>query len=366
MPRWSAPDLPLGATVNDFVSNHDAGQRFLERATNAFGDAMKAGMSLPRPATASGPPAGGATITLTVERTGARAAFQLAFRRFDQRVQPLHKAFTARWEVVTRDQTAGLTRLQKEEAERLARCGGDAECQTRVSYDYCLKYRAFGDRAYAELLPIWARYWPPTRQAIEDYYNSTSGPLAAIADRAERDQLDNFRKAALWRHYSYAATFLQAWRGFGAQCVLRVCNQPAPPVPHDVRPPDASGGPPCPLGVGLSLGLGPFSLSLDCEKAKLGASAGLEVAYERNFVDHSNTYYVGAGVRGSAGFAEAGMGAGVYFTERGGSITDFGGYADAGLGAGPAGVELGARISAVSGAADFSAGLELGPINVGL
>jgi tetratricopeptide (TPR) repeat protein len=354
VPRWTAPELPVGASARVFaVDNFAAGREFFELSGRKYAEVMQRAARVSR-ASRRVPPGGDAAVELPIEPTAARAEFQKAWRTFEARSRALSFPFKERFQSVMQEHRDRLDRMHKVEGERHVACKGVEHCDRVVDFEFCEKYRDLGGAYYADVLPLWGHYWPPLRQALEDYYNGTGAPLASMRDGAERRSLDDFRRAAVWRHYSYASTFLESWRGDTATYMETECNPPGPAPTFQLVPPEASGESPCPLGpVGVSFGAGFVSMSVNCDSAKLTASAGISVAYERNFAQHSNTYYVGAGVEAADSFGRAGAGAGVYFTEQGGSVVDFGGYADAGVTLGPLGMEAGGRISAVSGAADF-------------
>jgi hypothetical protein len=99
-------------------------------------------------------------------------------------------------------------------------------------------------------------------------------------------------------------------------------------------------------------------MQLKCESVKFMAMKGVAVGYERNFVQHSNTYYAGAGDQWEFGpRTGASAGAGVYVTEMGGAIVDAGVWAEGSLDAGPARLEAEGRISVVTNSAELALGV---------
>ena len=142
------------------------------------------------------------------------------------------------------------------------------------------------------------------REAIPDYYAFTNPVIERMYSPSFNEFYNIYRELMVLQH-------LRVLSGYGANIADLAsgynrlkCVEPEPPQPPDeIKKPTLpqKEKKECPLGDGLSGGIGALSFELSCDHVKLSGGEGILWSVKRDFNKHETTIWGGVGVKGDYG-----------------------------------------------------------------
>ncbi|HBE41777.1 MAG TPA: hypothetical protein DDW27_11345 [Bacteroidales bacterium] len=216
-------------------------------------------------------------------------------------------------------------RYGKEYVSCTESCAGDGYCIEECRRKYC------------------SRECPAAIQLNKDvqgYYEDYLNEFRRTADNQKKILDDLYEFSGQWfsrmespywsRIYAYEIqrvalsiignAFVAHQQGFpftagnecGTDCSVYANPAPFPPEKVEEKKPEGNN---CPPDKKLDIGLAICSISLDCESAEFGCSAGAAFSIKKNFTNKSTTTFVGVGAEAGVGFARAEAKAGFTMTK---------------------------------------------------
>lgn len=232
-------------------------------------------------------------------------------------------------------------------------CGGDGYCLDECLRVFCTKECPSAIQYNKDLQGIYSEYdaqFLTTRDnqkdILDDLYEF-SGPWFARIESPYWSKIYAYeiQRVALsiigntYTGYIQGFPFV-AHNECGTDCSKFANPATRPPEEVDSKKPK---GNECPPNRKMEFAIAVCSLGLDCESIEFGCAAGVAVSLKRNFEKKTTTGFLGAGFKGGAGFARAGIQAGMQVTVSDDNQIKDGGFkfdASASGGAGP--VQVGA------------------------
>ncbi len=142
------------------------------------------------------------------------------------------------------------------------------------------------------------------REAIPDYYAYTNPVIERMYSPSFNEFYNIYRELMVLQHLKvlsgYAANIADLASGYSQ---LK-CVEPEPPKPpEEIKKPTLTkkDKKDCPLGDGISGGIGALSFELSCDHVKLSGGEGILWSVKRDFNKHETTIWGGVGVKGDYG-----------------------------------------------------------------
>lgn len=142
------------------------------------------------------------------------------------------------------------------------------------------------------------------REAIPDYYAFTNPVIERMYSPSFNEFYNTYRELLVLQHLKiqagYGANIADLASGYSKLKCVEPKQQQTPAL---VRKPDLGkkDKKDCPLGDGVSGGIGALSFELSCDHVKLSGGEGILWSVKRDFNKHETTIWGGVGVKGDYG-----------------------------------------------------------------
>jgi hypothetical protein len=274
-------------------------------------------------------------------------------------------------------QREDIANQRANDQEKCAPLNGEAlsECMRRADDRECDAKDEMINSSYAQVYQAWKTYYEQLHRAIWEYHHFCAPWLQDIHDRDLNKELNLERQVQILSMEARARGTLMTHLVPGHR-VWYCEKKPGIPPKQGVLKMWPNDDPTDCRGPQLRLGLGPVSLTGDCDKLKFEGGEGLVTALTYKIggpealADDELTVFVGVGAKAAAGPADIKVKLGPYITigfDESGypTVKDYGLRSELGgevaLGAVSAGAKVDARLGAESGVGvDFKPGVKVG------
>jgi len=207
--------------------------------------------------------------------------------------------------------------------EDLTACGDNEVCQNKVkaqmdqvqyeaeqeTYQMCLLQKGEMDNTFSATFKAYKTEYSAFKEAVSDYYAFTNPILEKIYSPSFNELQNLYREMLVLSHEKTVVGTGSGLPEMAKQFNELKCVEPKPPVPPEPDPDDSKlpkkAKKECPLGDGISAGIGILSFELTCDHVKLSGGEGLLWSISRDFNKHETKIGVGVGVKGDYGKGNA-------------------------------------------------------------
>ncbi len=173
-----------------------------------------------------------------------------------------------------------------------------------ISFRSCKLQKGELDIFCAYQYKAWNLVSEELKRTGRDYYAFTNPILEKIYSPSFNELLNIYREIVILTHQQYVLGMALGLPDLAEQYNELVCVEPEPPVPpspaEDPELPKKKQAP-CPLGDGISGGVGALSFELSCDHVKLSGGEGLLWSVSRDFNKHETKIWGGVGAKAEYG-----------------------------------------------------------------
>lgn len=235
-----------------------------------------------------------------------------------------------KWGQMLTDHGDRAIQITQKYSDDINACAGDRYCQEVAEYNYCMALKELYSETYAKGYALFKPEQDEILADLDDITAFTSPILAKIYDPVIHDFLEGNRNSLVLIIYGATiemkARYLAALASDWAELDCVKPTPPPPPEPEEIET-NKENVNSCDESQKTKIKLPVVTVSFDCSKVKLDVGAGLAFSYEANFKKHTETFFIGAGLSGSAGpLGGIGAGAktGAVITMDSKGVSDFG------------------------------------------